>query len=56
MWTKCVEGNIEEDWFIPLKDRIGWWDFYDRLAVQQLQYALRNIMYPRDSTFKDYTC
>jgi hypothetical protein len=55
MYIECCEGNLDEEWFVPEKDRMTFLQFRMTLSEQMLQYDPKDQLYPGESNTRFVT-
>ena len=55
MYQECCDGELNEDWKIPEKDRMSFSSFRLLLSEQMLAYSPANNRYCGDHRFRDNT-
>ena len=55
VYREACEGKLDPTWHVEEKDRLGWWEFRDKLSIQLLRYKPSNNVYPGDNRFRSFT-
>ncbi|KAL7528119.1 hypothetical protein ACHAXR_005384 [Thalassiosira sp. AJA248-18] len=55
MYHEIVEGGLDEEWFVPAKDRMSFRKFRLLLSKQMLMYDPKKEKYPGDAQFRSVT-